>query len=203
MSHTDPSRHASGPHGGPLDNVAVDHEHSDVDIRPLISFGIGLAVVTAVVCVLMYALFWFFNSQAAKNDPPVSPLARPPAQMPASTAGNPYFGQAEGPRLLTNEPTVLTKQRMTEAETLGSYGWVDEKTGIARMPINEAKKLILQRGLPARTEAAPPALGTHRAAYGDTSSGRAITGQVNEPATKDEGTKQEAAPAPAPKGHGQ
>ncbi len=66
-----------------------------------------------------------------------------------------------------------------EAETLGTYGWVDEKSGVARMPIEEAKKLILQRGLPARAEgAADPTLGTPRAAYGESSSGRTIHGQA-------------------------
>ena len=68
----------------------------DVDLRPIVGFAVGLFVVTAVVFVLMYGLFWYFDRQAAKKDPAVSPLARPPVQMPRSTAGNPVFGQGQG-----------------------------------------------------------------------------------------------------------
>ena len=35
---------------------------------------------------------------------------------------------------------------------LDSYGWVDKNAGIVRIPIDEAMKLTLQRGLPTRQE---------------------------------------------------
>jgi hypothetical protein len=96
---------------------------------------------------------------------------------------------------------VLAKQRSMEEEVLGSYGWVDQKSGIARIPISEAKKLILQRGLPARAEGTDQTLGTQRAAYGESSAGRTIT---HPPAAA--GAQEQPAAAPghaAPKGHGQ
>src|SRR3989442_10321148 len=52
-------------------------------------------------------------------------------------------------------PQDELRQTRAEAEAaLSSYGWVDEKTGIARIPIDEAIKLLAERGLPAR-ESAP------------------------------------------------
>jgi hypothetical protein len=36
-------------------------------------------------------------------------------------------------------------------EKLNSYGWVDRSNGIVRIPIERAMNLILQRGLPTRT----------------------------------------------------
>jgi len=44
------------------------------------------------------------------------------------------------------------------------------------VPIDEAKKLIVQRGLPVRASGAveDPRTGTHAAAYGGPSSGRAL-----------------------------
>ena len=36
-------------------------------------------------------------------------------------------------------------------QKLGSYGWVDRSNGIVRIPITRAMDLILQRGLPTRT----------------------------------------------------
>ncbi|HUC85551.1 MAG TPA: hypothetical protein VL970_10195 [Candidatus Acidoferrales bacterium] len=37
---------------------------------------------------------------------------------------------------------------------LNSYGWVDRSNGIVRIPIARAMELLLQRGLPTRTNAA-------------------------------------------------
>jgi hypothetical protein len=213
MSHTEPPSpkgfgETGTPHDdyGGLDIPEVASETVDVDLRPIVGFAVGLFVVTAVVFVLMYGLFWYFDRQAAKKDPAVSPLARPPVQMPRSTAGNPIFGQSQGPQLLIHEPSVLAKQRQTEQDVLESYGWVDEKSAIVRIPISEAKKLILQRGLPARADGADQLLGTRRAAYGESSSGRTIThppaaaGTAQEPPAAAPG---QAAPEQAPKGHGQ
>src|SRR2546422_5857297 len=46
-------------------------------------------------------------------------------------------------------PQDELRQTRAEAEAaLSSYGWVDEKTGIARIPIDEAIKLLGERGLP-------------------------------------------------------
>jgi len=36
---------------------------------------------------------------------------------------------------------------------LNSYGWVDQKAGVVRIPIDRAMDLLLQKGLPVRTEA--------------------------------------------------
>jgi len=46
------------------------------------------------------------------------------------------------------ERTVLYDQ---QNEKLNSYGWTDRSNGIVRIPIARAMDLILQRGLPTRT----------------------------------------------------
>jgi len=56
------------------------------------------------------------------------------------------------PRLQTTPREDLRELRAREEEILGSYGWVDKTTGVVRIPIDEAMKLTLQRGLPARSE---------------------------------------------------
>lgn len=205
MGHTDPPPHGVSPGGhGTLDNPEVAHEHSDVNVRALLASAVGLIVVTVVVFLLMGLVFNFLNDQAAANDPQLSPLARPATQMPATTNGSPYFGSGPGPQLLIKEPAALEKQRAIEDELLGTYGWVDEKAGTARMPISEAKKLILQRGLPSRSDgAAPPTLGTRLPAAGESSGGRTIpTGRVKGQETRETPAAQPTHGVP-PKGHGQ
>lgn len=194
MSHTDP-RSAHAHPGGGLDNTEVAHEHSDVNVRALIGFTVGLFVVAAIVHILMWGLFVLFERRAAQNDPPLSPMARPATEMPPNTLGKPFLGPKEGPQLLTNEPAVLRLHRTEEAEALASYGWVNEKGGVARIPVDEAKKLILQRGLPSRAEGTADLwLGTRTGAYLESSGGRTPTQAAPAPEGRTPQT-------PAPGGH--
>lgn len=158
-----------------LHNEGVAHEHSDVNIRAILMFAGGLVVVAAIVHVAMWLLFGVFEKSAAANDPRVSPLAAPPAAMPRTTAASPSFGEAAGPQLLTDEPRALQMLRTRERRDLESYGWVDQHNGVARIPIAQAEKLLIERGLPVRSSGqADPSLGTHGSALGEASSGRAI-----------------------------
>jgi hypothetical protein len=56
------------------------------------------------------------------------------------------------PQLEIDERTQLDKVRLKEEETLATYGWVDQKAGVVRIPIERAMDLIAQRGLPTRTQ---------------------------------------------------
>ena len=195
--HYEPGEH------DPLHNEDVAHEHIDVNISGLIASAVVLIVVTLAAQVGMYFLFGVFENQAQARDleAQVSPLARPATDMPRTTMESPFFSQGVGgPQLLTNEPVALEKQRNEERKRLEGYGWVDEKAGVAHLPIEEAKKLLVKRGVAVREgEPIAPALGTRLPARGESSGGRIITNAPAEPAP---GT---AAPPAAPDhgGHGE
>jgi hypothetical protein len=57
------------------------------------------------------------------------------------------------PRLEKNERLEITDFRLREERTLNSYGWVDEKAGVAHIPIERAMQLIAERGLPVTPKA--------------------------------------------------
>jgi hypothetical protein len=190
--------------GDPLHNEDVAHEHSDVNIRAVIASAIILVVVVGVSQVLMWGLFGVFEKRAATTDPIVSPLAPAPATMPRNQVGTAVFSPdtVGGPKLLTNEPMALQEQRDKEQKLLHGYGWINQGGGVAHMPIDEAKKLIAERGLPVREgEPVSPTLGTRLPARGESSGGRIIT------MTPPEGAQESAPAAPAapatPGGHGQ
>jgi hypothetical protein len=175
------ARHGHHDHDG-LYNEDVAHEDTDVNIRQLIGYTTGLVVLSLVAAAIVLGVFNLLDSQAAKNDPVLSPLVAPAGQLPPE------------PRLVEHEPLVLEKHHESEADVLEKYGWVDQAAGIARVPIDEAKKLLLHKGLPVRPgAAADPWVGTHSPAYGESSSGREIRVRpgVNTPPA---GTQ---APAPA------
>ena len=187
---------ASHAHGNP----EVAHEESDINVRALLMSAVVLTVVTIVSHLIIYFGFGWLERSAAANEAPVSPLARPATQMPATTTASPVFNERSdtgGPQLLTNEYMALEKHRTDETRRLQGYGWVNEGAGVAHIPIDEAKKLLVQRGLPVRADApAPPGLGTHLPATGEASGGRAITGPLPEAPTAAPAGEQPAAAKP-------
>jgi hypothetical protein len=65
--------------------------------------------------------------------------------------------QAPQPRLQGEPFGDWTALKARQESLLGSYGWVDEQAGVARIPIDRAMKLLMDRGLPVRTGAAAAA----------------------------------------------
>jgi mono/diheme cytochrome c family protein len=50
-------------------------------------------------------------------------------------------------------PEHLLEQREKAEAQLNSYGWVDEPSGVVRIPINQAMALVAEQGLPVGSEA--------------------------------------------------
>jgi hypothetical protein len=121
--------------------MAVHHETSDVNFRGIVGFGLALIAVGVVVHVVVWGVFAFFDARDARHVDPEYPLA---VTQAAKTPPE--------PRLQTNPRQDLRDLRDREEQILGSYGWVDKNAGTVRIPIDEAIKLTLQRGLPARQE---------------------------------------------------
>ena len=122
-------------------NPEVSHEHSDVNIRAIFGFGAGLIVVAAVVHLLIYVLFGFFDDRERLQKPAAYPLAAAEGHR-----------EPPEPRLQTDPRQDLADLRAKEDEQLETYGWVDKNAGVVRIPIEAAMKLTLERGLPSRTE---------------------------------------------------
>jgi hypothetical protein len=137
--------------------VGVGHESSDLKIAPVVWFVVGLSVATIVIGLLVWGLFSTLGSRERGSSGSASPLAgerqklppEPRLQLAPSTVE-----QLEGskpPNLKEDHPLQEMKRLRTEEEkTLNSYGWVDQQTGTVRIPIDEAKKRLLEKGIPAR-----------------------------------------------------
>ena len=115
------------------------HEEDRVNIRGLWISAVALAVVCVLSGVLVLWVFRYLDRRLVEAEPALAPLAVPSGQAPVPE-----------PRLLTDEPANLAAFRAREAEKVETYGWVDRPGGIARIPVERAKDLILERGLPAR-----------------------------------------------------
>ena len=154
------------PHGE-LVNENVHHEESDINIRAIITFVVVLTTVALGIHVAMYGLFKVLDTIEDRSQPAVSPVARPGAEMTTTqVTGFP------APSLQQTPWDDLKKLRAEETAYLHGYGWVDQGAGIGRIPIDRAKALLLEKGLPVRPDAADPSEGTHVAATGESAGGR-------------------------------
>jgi hypothetical protein len=114
-------------------------ETSDIDLGGVLRFGIGLIAAGVVIQVLVWLLLAHFQRQAARPVPSAFPLAATALRrLPPE------------PRLQTDPRDDLANMRQAEDRVLDSYGWVDRTAGIVRIPIEQAMKLTLERGLPSR-----------------------------------------------------
>jgi hypothetical protein len=119
-----------------IDNPEVEHEHSDVNVRAIVSFAVALVVAAAVLQLALYGMLRLMEWNAARNDPARHPLATTQTQAPPE------------PRLQPDPVHDLEKMRAAEEERLNSYGWVDKEKGVAHIPIGQAMELVVRRGLP-------------------------------------------------------
>jgi hypothetical protein len=108
------------------------HEQSDVTLRPLIQAAAILVAIAVVVHVALWVAMLIFERGERRDDPPPSPVAEARPAPPE-------------PRLqptMQAHPTLpyqdVVAMRQADRAALSSYGWVDRKQGIARIPIDRA-----------------------------------------------------------------
>jgi hypothetical protein len=116
----------------------VDHETSDVNIRAVFGFAIGLIVAGVVIAFAVWLLFQYFSAREAQTRFTEYPLATQESRLPPE------------PRLQTDPRQDMSDLRAREDQLLQSYGWVDKNAGVVRIPIERAMQLVVERGLPAR-----------------------------------------------------
>lgn len=117
------------------------HETSDVSTRGVAIFAVGLALLLMVSVLGVYGFLTLLSGRRAEVAIAPSPLAS--RKIPPE------------PRLQVNPPGDLKEMRAAENKVLSSYGWLDPEAGLVRIPIDRAKKLLVERGLPERAEKGP------------------------------------------------
>jgi hypothetical protein len=126
-------------HGAPPAPSGAGYETRDIDFPKLISIGIVLIVGTALSMVVAALVFTYLAGKEAGMQPP-------PSSLTAVTTPT----QPPEPRLQTTPVADLKEYRAKQEEMLTTYGWVDRKAGLVRIPIDRAIEVVAQRGLPVR-----------------------------------------------------
>jgi hypothetical protein len=137
---TSPGGHEHDPEYGPTPPGAK-YEHTDIDPAVGYKFASWLAVAMLISAGIVYGAFWYFEGrQRAANATQKYPMAVGQDHVPPA------------PNLQNQPFQDIYMLRQSETTRLGSYGWVDKEGGVARIPIDRAMELTIQRGLPARAD---------------------------------------------------
>lgn len=146
--------HGSGQGSERHGNGGPGHEARDIDVTRVVIAGTILLLVCALSLVAMNWTFNYFAVREAKTQP------RPSTLTP--TAGR---EEPPEPKLQTASSDDLRTLRAAEETELTSYGWIDKKAGVVRIPVERAIDLVAARGLPLRPAEGKPAheseLGKH------------------------------------------
>ena len=119
------------------------HEHTDANVSMIVQFGVWLTASAVIVHILMWFTFAVFvNLRENKGE----------AEFPLPIQQEPRL--PSGPRLQPKPANEIYDFRLRENAALDGYSWVDKGAGTVRIPVSEAMRLTVERGLPARTDGA-------------------------------------------------
>jgi hypothetical protein len=115
------------------------HETRDATVRYIVYFGIGMAVAVAAAFLVSWSALRFLEKHQSLGSP-ASPLAKGRTLPPPGL-----------PRLQAHPSQDLKVYLARQEEILNSYGWIDRKNGVVRIPIQRAMSILLRNGLPVRS----------------------------------------------------
>ena len=144
--HHDAAGHASAEDEYRVTPPGAGYEHTDASVWIIVKFGIWLAVSAVIIHVGLGVLFGLFVKQREEATHEF-PLAGQEHRLPAA------------PRLQQFPENEFVDFRQREESILRNYGWVNKEAGVVRIPIEDAMRLTVERGLPTRgapPEPAPP-----------------------------------------------
>lgn len=121
----------------PPGDSGVRYEKSDASIKGVVAFGVILLVIGLIVYV---TVIWLFDDLKFRENRKYQPLPSLAAKNRVHFPDE--LDKIRQPRLQKNEPLDLAELHKVEEASLSTYGWVDRKDGIVRIPIDEAMRLL-------------------------------------------------------------
>ncbi len=117
-------------------NPDVRYEKSDSNIRLIFLTGVGLIVFIAVAYFVVTGLFRSFQNQKERENASLTERNRTERVI-----------LDKEPQLQASPADDQAEWVKVEQAKLTSYGWVDQSTGIVRIPIEKAMDEVLQKGM--------------------------------------------------------
>jgi len=139
--------HNSAPNAGaPQENDTVAFETSDVKARTIYVYLAVLAAAVIFSYVVSVFVLRVTTRLAAESDAPPPPVRE--------EMGKDYVTLPPEPRLQGvpghgTDPQYDLREKMQEdSEADEKAGWIDQNSGVAQIPVEDAMKIIVEKGLP-------------------------------------------------------
>src|SRR5712691_11850012 len=114
---------------------APTHERRDADVLDLTMVA-GFLLLSIAICFLgIWGLLHLFANQRKAHEALRPKVSEQRNEFPP-------------PRLQVDASADLIKSRAAAEAKLHSYGWIDREARVARIPIERAMQLTVERGLP-------------------------------------------------------
>jgi hypothetical protein len=131
-------------------------EREDLGTRSVFVFMIGLGIVGVVIYFIIIGMYSFLDKYERSQMASASPLAPSTEVTSRHIDFAPGHGDYVDEKFKNNGAPILEYDErgqfrdflLRQESQLNSYGWVDEKAGVAHIPIERAMELTVQRGLP-------------------------------------------------------
>ena len=124
------------------ESLAREHEVEDVNVRAILQFAGALTLITVLILVALWWLLQIWTQRDLAFDPQIPPVIATPRPVP-------------GPGVEAEPVAELEALWAEQRQRLTTYGWVDQEAGVVHIPLDQAKALLLEQGVPARETAVP------------------------------------------------
>ena len=133
--------------GGRPEHADVSFEAQDVKASPIVKFLLGLGITVVLSFLLSLGVYKGLKSYWTGSYEPPAPMHPVGPQFPTEP-------MLQGMPGHLSDPQHDMREKL-EADTKANeeLGWVDQQAGIAQIPVKDAMKLIVEKGLPAATAA--------------------------------------------------
>ena len=152
------------PHHGhdPHDPDHGQVESASLSPKPVLLFLAVLFISTAFVFFVVKGMDWGFKKlDESKHEQYATEVKTQDRKLPPSPMPLLQGAPGRDSTATTDKPTDLPLEAMENLrkstdEKLNAYGWVDKPGGIAHVPIDRAKSMIAEKGLPTLQSTAIP-----------------------------------------------
>jgi hypothetical protein len=129
--------------GGPPSHSDVSFEERDIKVATIYWYLVALGLATVVALIVCIFILHFTSNLAASSDTPPPPSREalgkdfPPEPRLQGVPGHEFDAQ--------KDLRYKLKADLDENEKLE---WIDKNAGIAQIPVEDAMKIIAEKGLP-------------------------------------------------------
>lgn len=121
----------------------VSFEERDIKVGTIYWYLVALALATAAALIISVFILRFTSNLAASSDTP------PPPSREALGKDYPPEPRLQGVPGHQSDPQKDLRQKLkADIAANEKLGWIDKNAGIAQIPVEDAMKIIAEKGLP-------------------------------------------------------